>query len=141
MTSSFVYKVMELTFNGRINTQLIYRFELAQMVAWRITKPQRIFFKVRISLAALFIQFFFFFRGGGGGGGGVGGLFYYSLHVLFFSFYLFLLFFILLPLLTCIMHIYMYKISVTTVTTQTTVNSEIYANSVKRHICDVKIRD
>ena len=29
----------------------------------------------------------------------------------------------------------------TSVTTQTTVNSEIYANSVKRHICDVKICD
>ena len=29
----------------------------------------------------------------------------------------------------------------TSVKTQTTVSSEIYANSVKRHICDVKICD
>ena len=72
VTSCFVYKVMGLTFYDRINTQLIYRFELAQVVARRITKPQRFFFQVRISLAALFfIQiiftfFFFFFTGGGG---------------------------------------------------------------------------
>ena len=39
MTSCFVYKVMGLTFHDRINTQLIYRFELAQMVARRIAKP------------------------------------------------------------------------------------------------------
>ena len=85
------------SFHDRINTQLIYRFELAQMVARRITKSQRFFF-VRISLAALFYSFFY--------------------------------------CLTCIRHIYK-----TSVTTQTTVNSEIHANSVKRHICDVKIRD
>ena len=72
VTSCFVYKVMGLTFYDRINTQLIYRFELAQVVARRITKPQRFFFQVRISLAALFfIQiiftfFFFFFYWGGG---------------------------------------------------------------------------
>ena len=47
-----------------------------------------------------------------------------------FSFFLFVM-----PL-TCLRHIC--KLSVTT---QTTVNSEIYANSVKRHICDVKIPD
>ena len=37
----------------------------------------------------------------------------------------------------------MYKAHIykTSVTTQTTVNSEIYANSIKRHICDVKICD
>ena len=65
MTSCLVYKVMGLTFHDRINTQLIYRFELAQVVARRITKPQRL-----ISLAALFYLFFFYFyfRGGGGGG-------------------------------------------------------------------------
>ena len=44
VTSCFVYKVMGLTFHDRINTQLIYRFESAQVVARRITKPQRIFF-------------------------------------------------------------------------------------------------
>ena len=43
MTSRFVYKVMGLTFYDRINTQLIYIFELAQVVARRITKPQRNF--------------------------------------------------------------------------------------------------
>ena len=98
MTSSFVYKVMELTFNGRINTQLIYRFELAQMVAWRITKPQRIFFKVRISLAALFIQFFFFFRGGGGGGGGSGGsVLLFSSCLIFFFLFIFIIFYFITP--------------------------------------------
>ena len=40
VTSCFVYKVMGLTFHDRINTLLIYRFELAQVVARRITKPQ-----------------------------------------------------------------------------------------------------
>ena len=71
MTSCFVYKITVLTFHDKINTQLIYRFELAQVVARRITKPQTLrFFRVRISLAALFfIQFFLFFilRGVGRG--------------------------------------------------------------------------
>ena len=59
VTSCFVYKVMGLTFHNRINPQLSYRFELAQVVARRITKPQRISFQVRISLAALFFVHFF----------------------------------------------------------------------------------
>ena len=68
MTSCFVYKVMGLTFYDRINTQLIYIFELAQVVARRITKPQRIFFRFE-SHWLLFFQFFlflffFFFWGG-----------------------------------------------------------------------------
>ena len=67
MTSCFVYKVMGLNFHDRINTQLVYRFELAQVVAWRITKPQRTFLKVRISLAALCLFIFFSIFGGGGG--------------------------------------------------------------------------
>ena len=58
MTSCLVYKVMGRTFHDRINTQLIYRIELAQVVARRITKPQRIFL-VRISLAAHFLFSFF----------------------------------------------------------------------------------
>ena len=33
VTSCFVYKVMELTIHDRIHTQLIYRFELAQVLA------------------------------------------------------------------------------------------------------------
>ena len=43
VTSCFIYKVMGLTFHDRINTQLTYRFELAQVLARRITKPQRFF--------------------------------------------------------------------------------------------------
>ena len=71
MTSCFVYKVMGLTFHDRINTQLIYRFELAQAVARRITKPQRNVFRFESHWLLFFIQFFFFFffffLGGGGG--------------------------------------------------------------------------
>ena len=69
VTSCFVYKVMGLTFYDRINTQLIYRFELAQVVARRITKPQRFFFRFESHwLLFFFIQiiFTFFFWGGGG---------------------------------------------------------------------------
>ena len=83
MTSCFVYKVMGLTFHNRINTQLISRFGLAQVVT--ITKPQQ-FFKVRISLAALFfIQFFLFF-------GGFGEC---DFIILFISFFHFIFFFII----------------------------------------------
>ena len=109
MTSCFVYKVMRLTFHDRINTQLIYRIEIAQVVARRITKPQRTFLG-SISLAALFIHFFysfiyffyfFFFFGGGR----VAGL------ILLFSscliFFLFIYFFIIFCIpLTCIRYIY-----------------------------------
>ena len=69
MTSCFVYKVMGLTFHDRINTQLIYRFELAQVVARRITKPQRNFLRLESHLLLFFIFLFFFVCGGGGGGG------------------------------------------------------------------------
>ena len=74
MTSCFVYKVMGLTFHDRINTQLIYRIEIAQVVARRITKPQRAFFRFESHWLLFFIHFFFiylffiFFWGGGGGG-------------------------------------------------------------------------
>ena len=70
MTSCFVYKVMGLTFNDRINTQLIYRFELAQVVARRITKPQKNVLGSNLTGCSFFIQFYFIFGGGGGGGGG-----------------------------------------------------------------------
>ena len=60
VTSCFVYKVMGLTFHDRINTQLIYRFELAQVVAWRITKPQRFF---RFESRWLLFYFYFFWGG------------------------------------------------------------------------------
>ena len=75
MTSCFVYKVMRLNFHDRINTQLIYRIEIAQVVATRITKPQRTFFRFEshwlLFLFIFFIFYYFFFWGGGGGGGGV----------------------------------------------------------------------
>ena len=78
VTSCFVYKVMGLTFHDRINTQLIYRIEIAQVVARRITKPERTFFRFESHWLLFFIHFFW------GGGGGVLVWFYYSLHVLFF---------------------------------------------------------
>ena len=63
MTSCFVYKIMGLTFHNRINTQLVYRFELAQVVARRINKPTRFFFGSNLTGCSFFIHFFF---GGGG---------------------------------------------------------------------------
>ena len=68
MTSCFVYKVMGLTFHDRINTQLVYRFELAQVVARRITKPQRIFLGSNLTGCSFFYSvflFFFYFLGVG----------------------------------------------------------------------------
>ena len=56
MTSCFVYKVMGLTFHDRINTQLIYKIEIAQVVA-RFESHWLLFF----------IHFFNFVFGGGGG--------------------------------------------------------------------------
>ena len=69
MTSCFVYNVMALTFYDRINTQLIFIFELAQVVARRMTKPQRNC--LGSNLTGCFFLFIYFFRGGGGGGGGL----------------------------------------------------------------------
>ena len=74
MTSCFVYKVMGLTFHDRINTQLIYRFEIAQVVARRITKPQRNFFRFESHWLLFLFSFFILIFGGGGGGGGGGGV-------------------------------------------------------------------
>ena len=65
MTSCFVYKVMGLTFHDMINTQLIYRFELAQVVARRITKPQQIFLGSNL-IGCFFYSIFIVFRGGMG---------------------------------------------------------------------------
>ena len=71
MTSCFVYKVMGLTFYDRINTQLIYIFELAQVVARRITKPLRNCLGSNLTgCSFLFSFFYFYFSEGGGGGGG-----------------------------------------------------------------------
>ena len=108
MTSCFVYKVMGLTFHDRINTRLIYRIAVAQVVTRRITKPQRTFFRFESHWLLFFIHFFLifssFFFGRGRG------------RVFFFIFYPF----------------NMYKVK-TSVTTQTTVNYEIHVNvSVKR---------
>ena len=118
VTSCFVYKVMGLTFNDRINTQLIYRIVVAQVVTRRITKPQRTFFRFESHwLLFLFISFyffifffffffFFFFWGGGRGEGGGGGgliLLFSSCLIFLFIFYDYFLFFI--PF-TCIRYIY-----------------------------------
>ena len=91
VTSCFVYKVMGLTFHDRLNTQLIYRIAVAQVVTRRITKPQRTFFRFESHWLLFFIHFFFnFFFWGGGEGGGDGGLILlFSSCLLFFSFYLF----------------------------------------------------
>ena len=102
VTSCFVYKVMGLTFHERINTPLIYKIEIAQVVARRITEPQRTFSRFESHWLLFFIYLFFliFLEGGQV-------WFYYSVHVLFFSFYLFssYYFFIIIPL-TCIRYIY-----------------------------------
>ena len=102
---------------GLINTQLINRFELAQVVARRITNPQGIFFGSNLTGYSISIQFFFFtfiFMGGS------------AIIILFMSYFfifIYLLFYFsfFIPL-ACIRHIYK-----TSVTVQTTVNSEIYA--------------
>ena len=135
MTSCFVYKAMGLTFHDSIITQLIYRFELAQVVARKdnkTTTKKNLRFEshwLHFFFLISFFFFFFFFGGGGGGGGS-------DFIILYVSFFFFFFFFLFRMPLTCIRHIYK-----TFVTTQTTVNSEIYVNSIKRHICDVKIRD
>ena len=67
MTSCFVYKVMGLAFNDRINTQLIYKIEIAQVVARRITKPQRTFSRFESHWLLFFILFLNFFGGVGRG--------------------------------------------------------------------------
>ena len=71
MTSCFVYKVMGLKFHDRINTQLMYRIAVAQVVTRRIAKPQRTFLGSNLTgCYFLFIFFILFFLGGGGGGVG-----------------------------------------------------------------------
>ena len=104
MTSWFVYKVMGLTFHDRItcNTQLIYRFQLAQVVARRFTKAQRIFLGSNLTGCSFFIQFFYFYFQGGGGGGGSD---FVNLFMSYFcSFNLFIFIFFIFIHLTCIRH-------------------------------------
>ena len=104
VTSCFVYKVMGLTFHDRINTPLIYRIAVAQVVTRRITKPQRTFFRFESHWLLFFIHFFV---GGGGGEGGGGLILLFSSCLIYFSFYLFLLYFFLFFIpLTCIRYIF-----------------------------------
>ena len=104
VTSCFVYKVMGLTFHDRINTQLIYRIAVAQVVTRRITKPQRTFFRFESHWLLFFIHFFKKFFWWGEGGGGL--ILLFSSCLIYFSFYLFFFsFFIFIPL-TCIRCIY-----------------------------------
>ena len=75
VTPCFVYKVMGLTFHDRINTQMINKIEIAQVVARRITKLQRIFLGSNLTGCSflfiffyfIYIYIFFFFWGGGRG--------------------------------------------------------------------------
>ena len=109
MTSCFVYKVMGLTFQDRINTLLIYKIEIAQVVARRVTKPQRTFFRFESHWLLFFYSFFylFIFLEGGGGGGGRGRSDFIILFMsYFFLFIYFLLIFIFFIPLTCIRYIY-----------------------------------
>ena len=134
MTSCFVYKVMGLTFHHRINTQLIYKIEIAQVVARRITKPHRTFFRFESHWLLFFIHFFliFFLEGRGRSDFIILFMSYFFLFI-----YFFIIFFIFYPF-----NMYKGTYIKTSVTTQASVNSEIHANvSVKRHICDVKICD
>ena len=95
MTSCFIYKVMGLTFHDSINTQFIYKIEIAQVVARRITKPQRTFSRFE-SHWLLFPFSFHFFGGGGEGGGSDFIILFMSYFFLFFLIFLFFLFFITL---------------------------------------------
>ena len=94
VTSCFVYKVMGLTFHNKINTPLIYRFELAQVVARGLQNHNEIFlgsFRFESHWLLFFIHFyivFFFFFGGWGVG---------SCLIFFLFIYLLLLFLFFIP--------------------------------------------
>ena len=102
MTSCFVYKVIGLTFHDRINTQLIYKTDIAQVVARRITKPRRTFSRFKSHWLLFFIHFFIFF----GGVGEWGGLILLFCSCLIFFFLFFFYFFLFFIPLTCIRYIY-----------------------------------
>ena len=91
MTSCFVYKVMGLTFYDRINTQLIFRIAVAQVVTRRITKPQIAFLGSNLTGCYFLIFFFYFYFLVGKGGGGGGLILLFSSCLIYFPFYLFLL--------------------------------------------------
>ena len=63
VTSCFVYKVMGLTFYDRINTPLIYKIVIAEVVARRITEPQRTFSRFESHWLLFFIHFLEWGRG------------------------------------------------------------------------------
>ena len=105
MTSCLVYKVMALTFHDRINTQLNYKIEIAQVVARRITKPQRTFFRFESHWLLFFIHFIYFFEGGGGKGGRGRSDFIILFRFLFFLFIFLIIILFFIPL-TCIRYIY-----------------------------------
>ena len=88
VTSCFVDKVIGPTRHDRINTQLIYRIAVAQLVTRRITKPQRTFFRFESHWLLFFIHFFFSFFWGGGG--------WRSYFIILFMSYLFLFLFIII---------------------------------------------
>ena len=104
VTSCFVYKVMGLTFRDRINTPLIYKIEIAQVVARRITEPQRTFsrFESHWSQLLFFILFFIFLEEGKGAGLI---LLFCSCLIFFFLFIFFIIFFYFYPF-------YMYKVHI-----------------------------
>ena len=96
MTSCFVYNIMGLTFHDRINTQSIYKIEIAQVVARRITKPKRTFLGSNLTgCSFLFIFFYFLFLEGGGEGGLI--LLFCSCLIFFFLFIFLFFFFISYP--------------------------------------------
>ena len=101
VTSCFVYKVMGLTFHHSINTQFIYKIEIAQVRARRITKPQRTFSRFE-SHWLLFSFFFHFFWSEGGG-----------LILLFCSCLIFFIYFLFFLLLFFIFyHFNIYKVHI-----------------------------
>ena len=104
VTSCFVYKVMGLTFHDRINTQLIYRIAVAQVVMRRITKPQRTFFRFESHWLLFFIHFFLFFFWGGGG--------WRSDFIILFMSYLFFFLFIFIIFLFIFYPFNMYKVHI-----------------------------
>ena len=83
VTSCLVYKFMGLTFHDRVNTQLIYRFELARGIARRITKPKRFFLGSNLTGCSSLFIFYYFFRGEGS-----------DFIILFMSYFVFLFFII-----------------------------------------------
>ena len=98
MTSCFVYKAMGLTFHDRINTQLIYKFEIAQVVARRNTNSQRTFFRFESHWLIFFIHFFW--RGGRGR---------YDFIILFMSYFFSFISFIIFVLFLIPLIRYIYK--------------------------------